>query len=125
MKEFVETGIPALNQPFSWAVKASGLLFTTHGPVKSDGTVDTGPVEQQVRLTLQNLQRAVQAAGAQMSDVAQVLVYMIDVNDMAIIDKVYQEFFQAPYPNRASVVVQALVVPGMRIETVAYVSLPQ
>lgn len=123
MKEFVETGIPALNQPFSWAVKASGLLFTTHGPVKSDGTVDTGPVEQQVRLTLQNMQRAVRAAGAQMSDVAQVLIYLIDVNDMAVVDEVYQDFFQAPYPNRASVVVQALVVPGMRIETVAYVSL--
>ena len=123
MKEFVESGIPALNQPFSWAVKASGLLFTTHGPVKSDGTVDTGPVEQQVRLTLQNMQRAVRAAGAQMSDVAQVLIYLIDVNDMAVVDEVYQDFFQAPYPNRASVVVQALVVPGMRIETVAYVSL--
>ena len=123
MKEFVETGIPALNQPFSWAVKASGLLFTTHGPVKSDGTVDTGPVEQQVRLTLQNMQRAVRAAGAQMSDGAQVLIYLIDVNDMAVVDEVYQDFFQAPYPNRASVVVQALVVPGMRIETVAYVSL--
>ena len=123
MKEFVETGIPALNQPFSWAVKASGLLFTTHGPVKSDGTVDTGPVEQQVRLTLQNMQRAVRAAGAQMSDVAQVLIYLIDVNDMAVVDEVYQDFFQAPYPNRASVVVQALVVPGMSIETVAYVSL--
>ena len=125
MKEFVDTGIPAFNQPFSWAIKGSGMLFTTHGPVKSDGSVDTGPMEQQVRLTLQNLQRAVQVAGAQMSDVLQVLVYLIDVKDMAIFDQVYREFFAAPYPNRASVVVQALVVPGMRVETVAYVSLPQ
>ena len=123
MKEFVETGIPAFHQPFSWAVKASGLLFTTHGPIKADGTLDSGGMEQQARLTLQNLQRAVHAAGGQMSDVAQVMIYLIDVKDMAVVDKVYQEFFQAPYPNRASLVVQALVVPGMRIEMVAYVSL--
>lgn len=124
MKDVVETGIPALNQPFSWAVKANGaLLFTAHGPVQSDGTVCTGAIEQQARITLKNLERTVHAAGACLGDVAQVLIYMTDVNDMAAIDQVYQEFFQAPYPNRASVAVQALVVPGMRIELVAYVSL--
>ena len=123
MKEFVDTGIPALPPPFSWAIKASGLLFTTQGPVQSDGQVLTGPIEQQVRLTLQNLQQAVHAAGGQMSDVAQVLVYMVDVQDAPTIDQVYREFFQPPYPNRASVVVQALMVPGMRVEMVAYVSL--
>jgi enamine deaminase RidA (YjgF/YER057c/UK114 family) len=124
MKDVVETGIPTLNQPFSWAVKAHGaLLFTAHGPVQNDGTVCTGTIEQQARITLQNLERAVCAAGASLGDVAQVLIYMTDVHDMAAIDQVYREFFQSPYPNRASVAVQALVVPGMRIELVAYVSL--
>lgn len=123
MKEVVDTGLPPLGQPFSWAVKASGLLFTAHGPVLPDGRIDTGPIEQQARLTFANLKQAVEAAGGTLADVAQVLIYMTDVADMRAIDAVYREFFQPPYPNRSSMGVAGLVVPGMKIEIVAYASL--
>ena len=50
MRQVVDVGLPSLDQPFSWATKASGtMLFTVHGPVRPDGSIDTGPVEQQVR----------------------------------------------------------------------------
>ena len=53
MKQIIDVGLPPLKQPFSWAVKASGqMLFTAHGPVRPDGSIDTGPIEQQARLTL-------------------------------------------------------------------------
>ncbi|MBS0339381.1 MAG: RidA family protein [Proteobacteria bacterium] len=120
MKQAIDVGLPAIGQPFSWAVKAGGLLFTTHGPVRADGSIDTGPVERQTRLTLQNIERAIVVAGGRMSDVAQVLIYMTDERDMQVIDAVYREFFSAPYPNRSSVAVRALVVPGMRVEMVVY-----
>ena len=120
MKEVVDVGLPALKQPFSWAVKAAGLLFTAHGPVRADASIDTGPIADQARLTFANLQGAVRAAGGTMADVAQVLIYMTDVADMPAIDAVYREFFEAPYPNRSSMGVAGLVVPGMKIEIVAY-----
>ena len=104
-------------------MKAGGLLFTTHGPVRSDGTLDTGPIEQQASLTLENVRRAVAAAGGRMSDVAQVLIYMTDERDMPAIDRVYREFFEAPYPNRSSVAVRGLVAPGMRVEMVVYAAI--
>ena len=126
MLQVVDTGLPALKQPFSWAVKASGgaLLFTAHGPVRPDGSIDTGPIEQQARLTFENLRNAAQAAGGTLADVAQVLIYMTDVADMPAIDAVYREFFSAPYPNRSSMGVAGLVVPGMKIEIVAYAVVP-
>lgn len=123
MKQIIDTGLPALKQPFSWAVKAAGILFTAHGPVRSDGSIDTGPVEQQARLTFANLRNAVQAAGGDLDDVTQVLIYMTDVADMPVIDAVYREFFKAPYPNRSSMGVVALVVPGMKLEIVAYAAI--
>ena len=122
-KEVIDCGLPALAQPFSWAVRGGGLLFTAHGPVRPDGTIDTGPVEDQARLTFSNLQRAVQAAGGSLADVTQVLIYMLDVADMKTIDAVYREFFTAPYPNRSSAAVAGLVVPGMKIEIVAYAAI--
>lgn len=123
MKEVVDCGLPPLKQPFSWAVKGGGLLFTAHGPVRTDGSIDTGPIDAQARLTFANLQRAVEAAGGTLADVTQVLVYMTDVADMPAIDAVYREFFEAPYPNRSSAAVAALVVPGMKIEIVAYAAI--
>lgn len=123
MKEVIDVGLPAIAQPFSWAVKAGGLLFTTHAAVRADGSIDTGPIEQQARLTLENIRRAVLAAGGQMSDVAQVLIYLTDERDMPVVDAVYREFFAAPYPNRSSVIVRSLVVPGMRVEMVVYAAI--
>ena len=124
MNEVIDVGLPPLKQPFSWMVRSSGILFTAHGPVRPDGSIDTGPIDQQARLTFANLKRAVEAGGATLADVAQVLIYMTDVADMPAIDAVYREFFQPPYPNRSSAGV-ALVVPGMKIEIVAYVAAPE
>jgi len=124
----LDVGLPALGQPFSWAIKAdlsrSHLLFTAHGPVRPDGTIETGDVSAQARLTFANLRRAVVAAGGSLADVAQVLIYMTDVADMPAIDAVYREFFAPPYPNRSSAAVAALVVPGMKLEIVAYAVVP-
>jgi enamine deaminase RidA (YjgF/YER057c/UK114 family) len=125
VKQVVDTGLPPLAQPFSWAVKARGLLFTAHGPVRADGSIDTGLIEDQARLTFGNLQRAVAAAGGSLEDVTQVLIYMTDVKDMPQIDRVYREFFAPPYPNRSSMGVSGLVVPGMKIEIVAYAAIDQ
>ena len=120
MKEIVDTGLPALKQPFSWAVKSAGMLFTAHGPVRADGSIDTGPIEDQARLTFANLRQALLAAGGALDDVTQVLIYMTDIKDMPAIDNVYRKFFVPPYPNRSSAAVAALVVPGMKLEIVAY-----
>ena len=124
----LDVGLPALGQPFSWAIKAdlsrSHLLFTAHGPVRPDGTIETGDVSAQARLTFANLRQAVVAAGGSLADVAQVLIYMTDVADMPAIDAVYRELFAPPYPNRSSAAVAALVVPGMKLEIVAYAVVP-
>lgn len=96
------------------------MLFTAHGPVREDGSIDAGPVEDQARLTLSNLRRAVEAAGGTLDDVTQVLIYLTDPNDMPVIDAVYQEFFRPPFPNRSSAAVMALLGPGMKLEIVAY-----
>ena len=120
MKEVIDCGLPALGQPFSWAVRSKGMIFTAHGPVRMDGSINTGSIEEQARLTFENLRRAMEAAGGTLDDVAQVLIYMTDIGDMKAIDAVYRDYFSAPFPNRSSVAVSALAVQGMKIEIVAY-----
>ena len=67
-------------------------------------------------LTFDNLTLALQAAGSHSDNVLQVIIYLTDVNDVARLDDIYQRYFNAPYPNRSTVIVDKLVVPGMKIE---------
>ncbi|MDR3396702.1 MAG: RidA family protein [Pandoraea sp.] len=120
MAQVIPNDLPSLGQPFSWATRAGGVTFTAHGPVRQDGTIDTGSIESQAHLTFENLRRTLAAGGLTLHDVAQVLIYLTEVEDMRAVDAVYRTFFDAPYPNRSTVVAKALVVPGMRIEIVAY-----
>jgi len=119
MRETIETGLPQPNQPFAWATRAGGFIFTTHGPVQADGTILQAPIEDQARLTLENLKTALAKAGASLDDVVQVQIFLLDVADMAPVDRIYRDYFSAPYPTRASLVVAGLVAPGMRIELCA------
>jgi enamine deaminase RidA (YjgF/YER057c/UK114 family) len=123
MADAISIGLPQAAQPFSWATRAGGLMFTTHGPVDGGGAIVGGDIREQTRLTLSNLAMAVQRAEASMADVAQVLVYLSDAGDIGVFDEEYRSFFEAPYPNRACVAVKGFVHPAMRVELVAYVAL--
>lgn len=119
MREEIDTGLPSLGQPFSWAIRDGEMVYTSHGPVTQDGKILQGDVTAQAELTLGNLRRALAAAGGTLDDVRQVQLYLLDAADMKPVDAVYARFFTAPYPSRATAVVAALVAPGMRIELLA------
>jgi len=119
MKQAVKTGIPAPSAPIEWATLADGVLYTAQIPIRADGSIDTGDIRAQTRLTLDNLKRTVAAAGGTLADVAQVLVYLPDPNDFPGMNEIYGQYFAKPHPNRATIVAQ-LMVPGARIEIVAY-----
>jgi len=127
MIEVVDTGIVKSKGPVSGAVIATGSRTLYMAVIPKDpqsGAIVDGDIEVQARRTFANLKQTVESAGATLRDVAQVLIYLTESTDAATMNKVYGEFFSAPYPNRATVVVKALLAPGMRIEVVAHAVLP-
>lgn len=123
MKQAVKSGLPVPSAPIEWATVANGILYTAQIPIKADGSIETGDIGTQTRLTLDNLKKTLKAAGGTLADVAQVLVYLPDPKDFPGMNAVYGEYFTKPYPNRATIVAQ-LMVPGARIEIVAYAHVP-
>ena len=103
-----------------WAVQADGKLYTALIATKPDGRQETGDISAQTTRTLDNLKQVLAAAGGSMDDVVQVLIYLTDGSDAAAINSVYRTYFEPPYPNRATVVVAALLIPGANIEIVAH-----
>jgi 2-iminobutanoate/2-iminopropanoate deaminase len=125
VRQVVATGLAPELAPFSHAVIANGVVFTAHLPIRADGTAETGSGAAQADLALSNLKRAVEAAGATLDDVAQVILFITRIADKPAIDEVYARHFRPPYPSRACVVVQELAVPGTRIEVLAYAAVPR
>jgi 2-iminobutanoate/2-iminopropanoate deaminase len=125
MRAPVKTHLPSDEAPIEWAVTADGVLYTAHVPLRADGSIETGPIERQAELTFANLKQTVEAAGGTLQDVTQVLVYLTDPAAFQGMNAVYRRFLAKPYPNRATVVVAGLMVPGALIEIVAYAHLPR
>jgi enamine deaminase RidA (YjgF/YER057c/UK114 family) len=125
--EPIDAGLPDV-APISWGVRSEGppgrsLIFTAHVPIREDGSFETGAIEDQAALTFENLRRTVEAAGGNLRDVLQVVIYLTDVGQAPAVSQVWAQFFSPPYPNRAIIGVSALTVAGMAIEitTVAMV----
>jgi 2-iminobutanoate/2-iminopropanoate deaminase len=121
----VRTGLPQSRTPlFEWAVTANGMLYTAQIPVDADGSLVSGGIEAQAEQVFTNLFQTLEAAGASAADVAQVLIYVTDIACLPVVNAVWLRHFEAPFPNRASVVVAGLAREGMLVELVAYASVP-
>ncbi|MBD1552134.1 RidA family protein [Pseudomonas typographi] len=120
MLEVIDTGIARSAAPLNGTVRAGHQIFTAHiSKDPSSGMFVDGDIEQQTRQALSNLRQAMQAAGGSLANVVQVQVFLVERSDAAAMNKVYAEFFDEPYPCRATVVVKELLSAGARIELIA------
>lgn len=125
MKQAVKTELFASKAPLEWAVIANGQLSTAQIPIDTEGKVVEGGIEAQARQTMENFKHTIEAAELTMSDVTQVLIYVTARDQLPVFNKVYAEYFEAPYPNRAAMIVAGLAREEMLCEVVAYAAVPQ
>jgi reactive intermediate/imine deaminase len=67
-----------------------------------------GDIEVQIRRVFDNLQAVARAAGGELSDIAKLNIFLKDLGDFAVVNKVMAEYFTEPYPARAAIGVAAL-----------------
>ena len=123
MKHAIKTDLFASRAPLEWAVVGNGTLYTAQIPIDREGQVVSGGIEAQTRQTLDNLRHTLQAASSTLDAVTQVLIYVTDRSYLATVNRIYAEYFQAPYPNRAAIVVAGLAREEMLVELVVYACL--
>lgn len=86
--------------PYSQAVQADGLVFTS-GQIPLDpktGAVVQGGIEAQTRQVLDNLESVLKAAQSGLSDVVQANVYLVSLGDFEAVNKIYAERFGEESP---------------------------
>lgn len=103
--------------PLSAARRNGPFLFVS-GQVGIDpytGALAGDDVSAQTRQVLTNMKALVEAGGLTMADVMKVGIYLVRPGDFDAMNKVYAEFFAAPFPARATVGI-ALNDPRLLVE---------
>ncbi len=112
--------VPALGPvlgPYSRAVWAGNILYMAGqlGIDPATGKLAGGGVAAETEQLLKGLSAVLAAAGLSMGDVVKANVFLTDMSDFAAMNKVYETFFEAPYPARSTIGVAALPA-GARVE---------
>jgi 2-iminobutanoate/2-iminopropanoate deaminase len=95
---------------YAQAVRANGFLFLS-GQIPLDpqsGELIVGDVEAQTRRVLDNLRGVLEGAGSALDKVVKATIYLTDMNDFAVVNKTYAEYFPNAKPARATVAVAGL-----------------
>lgn len=115
------TQAPAAIGPYSQAVLAGNLLFTSGQiPLTPEGELITDDIQAQARQVFQNLEAVLGEAGCTFQDVVKATVFIVNMDDFAKINEIYSEYFGENRPARSTVQVARLPRDaGVEIELIA------
>ena len=111
MKEISTKNAPAAIGPYSQAIEANGFVYVS-GQIPLDpqtGDLVEDKIETQTRRVLDNLKAILEAAETSLAQVVKVEVFLNDINDFAVVNDIYAEYFTSdPKPARQAVEVANL-----------------
>jgi 2-iminobutanoate/2-iminopropanoate deaminase len=96
--------------PYSQAVKANGLVYTS-GQVALDpatGNLVEGGFEEQVHRVFRNLDAVLREAGSGFSRVLKATVFVTDLGNFQALNAIYAQYFGDHKPARTTVEVKGL-----------------
>jgi 2-iminobutanoate/2-iminopropanoate deaminase len=102
--------------PYSAGIVCGDMVFVSgQGPIDVATRKITGTtIEEQVELTIKNVERILQAAGCSLNDVVKSTVHLLDMQDFDRFNAVYRKFFKEPFPARTTV--QSVLWGGILVE---------
>jgi 2-iminobutanoate/2-iminopropanoate deaminase len=113
MKSIHTSGAPAAIGPYSQAVHKKGLLFVS-GQLGIDPS--TGEMGKsfaiQSELIFSALGNILSAANMSFSNVVKVTIYLEDLMNFDVLNRIYSRFFSDPYPARETIQVARLPKNG-------------
>jgi 2-iminobutanoate/2-iminopropanoate deaminase len=108
--------------PLSPAIKANGFVFVSGMPPidPATGQIPRADIVRQTELSLENVKRALEAAGSSLDKAVMVKVFCANAAHYAAINEVYARYFTKDPPARTFVPVAGWPLPfDIEIECIA------
>jgi len=124
-KSIVPAGLGA-NKAFAPGVQIGELLFIS-GQVSWDNhgnVVGTDDCEAQVRQIMSRIRTIAEAAGATLQDVVKFTIYLTDVKNYPMFNKVRCEMFPVNPPASSALLIAGFLRPEFLVEIEAIVQVP-
>lgn len=109
MEKIYTENAPAAIGPYSQAVKANGMIYTS-GQIAinpATGNIEAGDIQGQTEQVMQNLQNVLAAAGADFSKVVKTTCFLADIADFGAFNEIYGKYITEK-PARSCVAVKDL-----------------
>ncbi|RKG98968.1 reactive intermediate/imine deaminase [Corallococcus sp. CA053C] len=110
--------------PYSPGMQLGQLLFISGQAARDPATgLQAEGIEAQTEQVLRNLERILVAGGSSLQHVLRCGVFLVDMNEFARMNAVYERVFGGHRPARTTVQVSGLPDVGLRVEIdcIAYV----
>jgi len=103
--------------PYSQAIVSDGVLYASGqiGLLPAEGKLIADDVESQACQITENLTAVLNEAGASITDIVKVNIFLTEMNDFPLVNTIYANWLGEHRPARATVAVAALPL-GARVE---------
>lgn len=94
---------PRSHLPFSPATCVGDLIFVSgQASVDATGKIVSDSFEGEMRRSIENLRKVLEAAGSDLTSVVQTRNYVRDDGDLVEFNRLYTEYFKPPFPARTT-----------------------
>ena len=111
--------------PYSQAVRVGDTVYLSGQIPLDPQTMELveGDIGARARRVFDNLTAVMQEAGGSLSDIVKLTIYLVDLEQFGQVNEVMAQYFDAPFPSRATVAVAALPKGApIEVEAVAHLA---
>jgi 2-iminobutanoate/2-iminopropanoate deaminase len=108
--DFIQTNnAPQAIGPYSQAVKVNGMIYTSGQiALTPEGVMLENDIKIQTHQVMKNLTEVLKASGSDLSKVVKTTIFLDSMNDFAVVNDIYAEYFGDHKPVRSTVAVKTL-----------------
>lgn len=109
--------------PYVQGIKCNGMIYCSGqlGINPVEGKLVEG-IENQTHFSMKNLGAILEAAGSDYKKIVKTTIFLVDMNDFAVVNKIYESYFNENFPARSCFQVAKLPLGGLvEVECIAEV----
>ena len=108
--DFTQTkDAPSAIGPYSQAVVVNNMVFTSGQiALTPQGEMVEDDIQKQTKQVLTNLSAVLKASNSSLQNVIKTTIFLSNMDDFVVVNKIYEEFFDSHKPARSTVAVKTL-----------------